>query len=469
MLVFGVLGDMMGRRWGSRIVASIMLSGTIMLTFVPLVENPARYLDFYIFAATWYGFGVGGEYPMASASAAERSQSDESLRHRRGEQVVMVFSGQGMGNLVNGCVILILMAMFGLTGHDLDPTAARNVLIIQFAVGAAVSVFMVVWRYFKLEESTVWKTEKEDFEDITKNVEHRPKSYMLLNAFKNFWPRLLATCGAWVINDVVFYGNKLFQSKFISLLFPDATLFERMQWTILNSAISLTGYWCAAALVDKPWYGRRRMQGTGFLMMFLLFIVCAALYPTLTSSVPGLRAFQFLYFFSSFWNQFGPNCTTWLVAAEVFPTDVRTTFQGISAASGKLGALAADVAFSYADQRTTFYISAAAGLAGWLVTYMFLPDTTGLSLDELDRMAKYMLAGEWDHYHGEAINPKHLSLWERWVMKWSRYYDVHMDAKHRAVQDDGDLDSMEQHVQTQLAVKDDNSNGARPADRRFMH
>lgn len=31
---------------------------------------------------------------MASASAAERSQSDESLRNRRGEQVVLTFSGQ---------------------------------------------------------------------------------------------------------------------------------------------------------------------------------------------------------------------------------------------------------------------------------------------------------------------------------------------------------------------------------------
>jgi hypothetical protein len=37
---------------------------------------------------------------------------------------------------------------------------------------------------------------------------------------------------------------------------------------------------------------------------------------------------QALYFLSSYFNQFGPNCTTWLVAAEVFPTDVRTTFQG---------------------------------------------------------------------------------------------------------------------------------------------
>ncbi|WIA41970.1 hypothetical protein OEZ86_009273 [Tetradesmus obliquus] len=434
MLAFGALGDYMGRRWGSRIVASIMLSGTILLTFSPLVPNPATFLNFYIFAATWYGFGVGGEYPMASASAAERSQSDEALRHRRGEQVVLTFSGQGMGNFVNGCVILIMMAWFGMTGPTLDPTKARDVISIQFAVGAAVSVFMVLWRWFKLKESEVWEAEKHDFDEITENELHKGKRFLTLNAFANFWPRLTATSMAWVANDFAFYGNKLFQSTFIALLYPKATEFERMQWTVLNSAVSLMGYFCAAALIDKKWYGRCRMQNVGFLMMFVLFLICGVAFPTLTASEAGLRAFQFLYFFSSFWNQFGPNCTTWLVAAEVFPTDVRGTFQGISAAMGKVGAIIADIVFGYVSTRTTFYMSAAFGLAGALVTWLFLPDTTGLSLDELDRMAKYMLSNEFEHYHGEAVNPKHLSTWERYVLKWHRHYDPEMDRKHKAIQ-----------------------------------
>jgi hypothetical protein len=59
------------------------------------------------------------------------------------------------------------------------------------------------------------------------------------------------------------------------------------------------------------------MQSLGFIMMFLLFLICGAAYPTLTASAAGLHAFQFLYFFSSFWNQFGPNCTTWLVAGRL--------------------------------------------------------------------------------------------------------------------------------------------------------
>ena len=45
----------------------------------------------------------------------------------------------------------------------------------------------------------------------------------------------------------------------------------------------------------------------------------------------------------------------------------------------------------------------------------------GLSLDEVDRMNKYALAGDIQHYHGEACNPKHLSPWEIWmVSKWCR-------------------------------------------------
>ena len=320
MLVFGALGDVIGRCWGSRIVSSIMLSGSIMLVFTPFVPNPLTYLRFFIFAQTFYGFGVGGEYPMASASAAERSQSDPALRNKRGQQVVLTFSQQGMGNFINGCVILLLMVFWHQTGPKLDANPSKYIISTQFAVAAAVSVFMTLWRFLKLKESAVWKAEREDAVDITEHLEHRRTSYIYKTALARFGPRLFVTSMAWVANDFAFYGNKLFQSTFIAALYPTASPFVRMQWTVLNSAISLCGYWVAAALVDKPWYGRRRMQSFGFLMMFLLFLACGAAYGPLTASKAGYMGFQALYFLSSFFNQFGPNCTTWLVAAEVFPT-----------------------------------------------------------------------------------------------------------------------------------------------------
>lgn len=435
MLLFGAMGDIIGRAWGSRVVATIMLTGSILLVFSPMIPTSLPYLQFFIFAQTFYGFGVGGEYPMASASAAERSQSNPALRNKRGQQVVLTFSQQGMGNFVNGCVILICMSMFRQFGHKLDAIPSRDIIMIQFAVAAAVSVFMTVWRYTKLKESKVWKAERKDAEEITQEIEHKQKIHMYKTTLHRFGPRLFVTSLAWVANDFAFYGNKLFQSTFIAALYPDATPFERMQWTVLNSTVSLFGYWLAAALVDKPWWGRMRMQAFGFFMMFILFLACGAGYGPLTASVTGYHAFQALYFLSSFFNQFGPNCTTWLCAAESFPTDVRATFQGISASWGKIGAIVADIVFGFVSTQVTFFLSAAFGLFGCVITLIFLPDTTGLSLDELDRLHKYMLAGEFEHYHGEAINPRHLSLFERFALGWSKHYDPDMDAQHREVQE----------------------------------
>jgi hypothetical protein len=48
-------------------------------------------------------------------------------------------------------------------------------------------------------------------------------------------------------------------------------------------------------MVDRPWYGRRIMQGVGFVMMFILFGICGVAYPTLTASDAGYRAFQVFF------------------------------------------------------------------------------------------------------------------------------------------------------------------------------
>jgi hypothetical protein len=53
---------------------------------------------------------------MASASAAERSQADESLRHKRGQQVVLTFSGQVRSAREGACAGLAVMAMCCMAG-----------------------------------------------------------------------------------------------------------------------------------------------------------------------------------------------------------------------------------------------------------------------------------------------------------------------------------------------------------------
>jgi hypothetical protein len=161
----------------------------------------------------------------------------------------------------------------------------------------------------------------------------------------------------------------------------------------------------------------------GFLADFICFIIPAAIYGTLTTPGSGIKVFQFLYFFSSFWNQyaclrflalvlchssnsyfrFGPNATTvsftsfylyvninnlsvqFLVAAECYPASVRSTAHGFSAAWGKLGALAPAILYNYIGSHIRFWVVPWFGLLGIIITEVFLPDTTGLDLREQER------------------------------------------------------------------------------------
>ena len=167
----------------------------------------------------------------------------------------------------------------------------------------------------------------------------------------------------------------------------------------------------------------------GFLMDFILFVVPGFHYKYYTSKA-HITAFQAMYFLSSFFNQFGPNSVTFLVAAEVYPTPIRATAHGFSAACGKLGALTAAVMYNYITTPQKFHVVPWFGLAGMLLTLLFLPDTTGLDLKEQERRWQYIRAGRESDYHGVAVHPKHLSLYER-LRGVGKYYNADLDYQQK--------------------------------------
>ena len=59
---------------------------------------------------------------------------------------------------------------------------------------------------------------------------------------------------------------------------------------------------------------------------------------------------------------------------------------------------------------------------GARLTHMCHADTTTLDLMQLDVYWDKIMAGKPKEYHGEAINPKNLSLWERMLGR-GRAYD----------------------------------------------
>jgi hypothetical protein len=248
--------------------------------------------------------------------------------------------------------------------------------------------------------------------------------------FTIFGGRIFATAFGWFANDVFFYGNKLFQSQFIGALYPNSSgVMTNWLWNLVNIGVALCGYYLASFMIDHKLYGRKWMQIIGFFVCFICFIIPAFKYEYYAEGA-GIHSFQALYFISSFFGQFGPNAVTFLVAAEVFPTPVRASAHGFSAACGKLGALLAAILFNYIGTHTRYYVVPWFGLVGGFVTWMWLPDTTGLDLKEQERRWAFIRAGRSDEYHGIAIHPKHLSMWER-IRGVGKHYNPELDYQQR--------------------------------------
>lgn len=147
-----------------------------------------------------------------------------------------------------------------------------------------------------------------------------------------------------------------------------------------------------------------------------------------------------VYFLSSFFNQFGPNCVTFIVAAEVYPTAIRATAHGFSAAWGKMGALVASILYNYISIQQRFYVVPWFGLAGAIITYIWMPDTTGLDLKEQERRWNFIRQGREHEYHGIAIHPKHLSLWER-MRGVGKHYDPKLDYEQKIAEMRGEWEA----------------------------
>lgn len=139
---------------------------------------------------------------------------------------------------------------------------------------------------------------------------------------------------------------------------------------ILIGAGLLPGYVLTFLLIDRV--GRKTIQYTGFAALFIIFMIMGK---TLTSSkseilltlllllgwgydrfasgadtavinhkiTPGIKVYVFFYCLAYFFQNFGPNTTTFIIPGEMFPTRYRSTAHGIAAATGKLGAIVVQV------------------------------------------------------------------------------------------------------------------------------
>ncbi|KAG0213253.1 Inorganic phosphate transporter pho84 [Mortierella sp. GBA30] len=431
-LVFGYLGDACGRQKIYGLELLVIIIGTLCCAMAGSNAKGASVIQYLTFWRFILGFGIGGDYPMSATVTSEWASAG-----RRGQLMSIIFSMQGIGNLMASVVTLVVLACFK-SAIISDVSYLDIVWRICIGVGCIPAVSTVYLR-LTMPESPRYAMDVEN--DVEKanlavaratafqvdSVTAATADEIIANqaaaanakanrnhnrAFREYFSRwenlkiLIGTSVTWFLLDIAFYGISLNQSYVLNAMgfVGNGTPFDNLWRTTLgNLTVAclgfVPGYWFTVFLIERM--GRKRIQFMGFGMLTILFVILSTAFYQLRKIVP---LFVAIFTLAQFFFNFGPNTTTFVVPGEVFPTRVRATAHGISAASGKLGAILATFGFNElveiggppgAHAFLPHVLGIFAGIMGLGFLFTFLiPETKGMSLEEIEQRGNKRANGE---------------------------------------------------------------------------
>ncbi|KAH9302722.1 hypothetical protein KI387_014305 [Taxus chinensis] len=436
-LFFGWLGDKLGRKrvYGMTLMLMVISAIGTGLSFGRTAKSVMTTLCFFRF---WLGFGIGGDYPLSATIMSEYAN-----KRTRGAFIAAVFAMQGFGILAGGAVAIIVSAGFNSAYHR--PAFAANaerstapqadlVWRIILMMGALPAAMTYYWRMQMPETARftalVAKNAKQAASDMSRvlqveiqedsaaiqSVEADGANYGLFSKefLKRHGRHLVGTTSTWFLLDIAFYSQNLFQKDIFTAVgwlppgkqmnaIEEVYRIARAQCLIALCS-TVPGYWFTVFLIDR--IGRFTIQLMGFFFMTVFMLAVSIPYDhwrghKCDEGYCGGNhvAFVVLYSFTFFFSNFGPNSTTFIVPAEIFPARLRSTCHGISAAAGKAGAIVGAFGFLYAAQSThkketdagyptgigfkaALMVLALVNALGFACTFL-VPETNGKSLEEL--------------------------------------------------------------------------------------
>lgn len=133
---------------------------------------------------------------------------------------------------------------------------------------------------------------------------------------------------------------------------------------------------CIITILLFKYVGLRNLHIWGFILIAVAFVLMAGLFSELRENNPdGLFA---LYCFLLFTLSGGPNVTTFVLPSQSYPKDVRTTYNGMSAAMGKLGAVFGAYIYGTVATATSYavvmVICAVFAFIAAVVSYIWFPE-----------------------------------------------------------------------------------------------
>ncbi|WP_246252876.1 MFS transporter [Acidianus brierleyi] len=377
-LTFGFLADKFGRKSVYGIEATLLALGALLSAFAPNII-------WLIIFRSIMGFGIGGDYPVSATIMSEYANVKD-----RGKLVALVFANQGLGSLA-------AVAVGAISAYVLPLSIAWRVMAGIGAIPAA----SVIYLRRKVPETPRYAAlVKGDYKEAQRSATFMGTKLQANNvvskklSFGQFLGKygalLLGTAGTWFITDIALYGTGIYSGAIVTSILgkPPSIGYEIVEQGV-PFTVGFFGYFTAVGLMDR--LGRKWIQTQGFAIMAAIYAIVSAILVTSGTKVTGFiipttEAFA-IYALSYLFIDFGPNTTTFVIPAEVYPTNYRTRGHGISAAAGKTGAAITTYLFPYLltgiGIKGVLEMLAGVSIVGALLTVFFIKEPKLKSLEEI--------------------------------------------------------------------------------------
>lgn len=383
-ILFGRIADMLGRKRIYGYECLLLAAGALASAFSPNIW-------WLIFLRFLLGIGIGGDYPVSATIMSEYAG-----KASRGMLISLVFAMQAAGLICGPLLAAALLA--SPLSHDLIwrillAAGALPPLLVFHArrtIHETPRYLLAAGRQEEFEQASQSVFGDEDSKNTAKEEkEHEFKTegtfwdgFQKLTSNQRWLKHLIGASLAWFLMDFAYYGNTVSSPLVLAAIEPHKSLFSK---TLVELAIfslaAAPGYFVAAWLMDK--LGRKTIQVLGFIVMGAAFAAMALIPNIQHLVIPFLLIYGLSYFFT----EFGPNATTFVYPAEIFPVEGRTTGHGIAAAVGKLGAFVGVFLFPFLMNwhglLSAELAAAIVSVLGAAVTLLWLPETKGRSLEEI--------------------------------------------------------------------------------------
>lgn len=340
-LSMGYFGDKLGRNYALLATFFIGIVGALCSSIFVMGSAEDIYGNIVIFRFV-LGIGCGGVYPLTAAKAAE-----DAARHlvdKNNDDIDILAASKAFFWQVPGILTPWIIG-YMLTFSSISVNTKWRLLLGIGAIPLFFVFLLTCWEIYLrnqiIKPKTSNKVGMESIDSVQEALFIKNRRNTLLSDIK--YKKLLFFVGSCsCIFDMAFFGVALFAALIIFAMrdqdddHDDISSNASIRYAAIRQLIALS---CGIPSVILTIYsvkylGTKTTQKYGFMAQALMFFILAGCFDPLSAD----NVFT-VYCFLVFFLFCGSYVTTYCIPAETFPYEIRTTYSGIAAAFGKLGAV----------------------------------------------------------------------------------------------------------------------------------